>query len=216
MASAAPSRGASPKSAISSWASVRTGPRTIDVSEYSKSAPPQVSQSGVLGAEILSRYEVELDFPHSMLRLYEGRSCPGNPPGWSSGGTVLPFGSFYGGQQPVIPVRLDGHPLFAVVDSGAARSAVSLDFARRANVSEAALASELQATASGFGPDSSRVRLHQFRTLQVGTETVPNFGAAVFDLRLGRIDMLLGDNYLRQRKVWISYSRHEVRVTSDW
>jgi hypothetical protein len=78
------------------------------------------------------------------------------------------------------------------------------------------LASELATVSSGVGPDSSTGRLHQFRTLDVGSETTPNFQADVLDLKLRGIDVLLGDDYLRTRKVWISYARREVRVTSDW
>jgi hypothetical protein len=128
----------------------------------------------------------------------------------------VPFGTAYWGRQAVIPVSLDGQPLQAVIDSGAVRSSVSVAFARRLQVPAAELASELSTVSVGFGPDLAQGRLHQFRALQVGPETLPLFEADVLDLRLPGIDMLLGDDYLRQHKMWLSFARHEARVSADW
>ena len=50
---------------------------------------------------------------------------------------------------------------------------------------------------------------------QVGTEHSSGLEAVVFDGQLGPVDMVLGGEYLRLRKIWISYSRREVRITSD-
>lgn len=209
--------GAQPRSVVDiadlALGHVRTGPRTLDVSEYGKSA---ASPAGGLGADVLSAYEVELDFPHSMLRLYEGKACPGPPPGWSTGGMVVPFGADFRGRQPVVPVTLDGLNLQAMIDSGASSSGVSIGFARRANVSEAELRSELATLSVGFGPNLGAGRMHQFHDLKIGRETLSDFEANVMELRLRGIDMLLGDDYLRERKVWISYGRHEVRITAEW
>ena len=192
---------------------VGTGPRAIEVLEYGKLAHPPI---GLLGADILQKYEVDLDLPHKTMRLYDGRACPGPPPGWRSAGIAVPFASETHGPQAIVKALVDGVPLLAMIDTGASTSGVSASFARRSGVSEAELASELSTEAFGVGPSSSKGRRHLFRELTIGTETVPAFEADVLDLRLRGLDMLLGVDYLAQRRVWISFARREVRVTSDW
>ncbi len=194
-----------------SFGTVRTGARSVDVLVFGAGH----RSAGVLGTDVLSRYEVELDFPHGRLQLYEGRACPGRPPGWRADGMVVPFGSTIRG-LPSLEVRLDGVAVEAVLDTGANKSAISGALADRVGLPKAQRANARSANADGTGPRTLRVTMHRFDSLEVGADRLHDFEAAVFDGQLASVDMALGGEYLRQRKVWISYSRREVRITSDW
>ena len=57
------------------------------------------------------------------------------------------------------------------------------------------------------GVDGAAMPIRHLRigTLQVGTNVLANAPVSVSPLQLGRGDMLLGLDYLRRRRVWISY-----------
>ena len=71
--------------------------------------------AGLLGANLLARFDVDLDIPARRIALYAARSCPA-----PAGGTVLPMQVSRAG-EPYLPVRINGQVLLALVDTGSRR-----------------------------------------------------------------------------------------------
>ncbi len=172
---------------------------------------------GSLGDDFLHHYEIDLDLPHAMVRLYQGRPCPGRLPGWSTEDAVLPAIHPLPRQwQLAVPVRLDGHPFTALIDSGSSAVGVGTAAVQALDGFQADSAGDPEAKAVGFGPATVSTDLHRFASLQVGSETMPDVEATVLNLRSRRFDVLLGFDYLRTHKVWISYATNQVHVAHTW
>lgn len=64
------------------------------------------------------------------------------------------------------------------------------------------------------GPATSGVlqHVHRFKTLEIGSDLIRDPLIAVVDLPQQDIEMVLGGNYLAQRRLWLSYATHRVFV----
>ncbi len=112
---------------------------------------------GGLGDDILHHYDIDLDFPHGVVRLYQGRACGASLPGWTAQDASVPWTrAFPAGWQVAIPATLDGHPTQALIDSGAETTVVGVRAALAAGVPEAELTSDLDTKMMGVGPGKFR------------------------------------------------------------
>jgi predicted aspartyl protease len=84
---------------------------------------------GVLGADVLSSFDVDLDLPHHRMVLCRRQSCPGATPAWSE-----PYATIATGRSRsdhlFFPVQLDGRRIDALFDSGAQLSVLFAGAAR--------------------------------------------------------------------------------------
>jgi len=71
-------------------------------------------------------------------------------------------------------------------------------------------------TVSGQGPRLVTMRRHRFRSLAVGGETMQAPEIWVAPVRFTPIvDMLLGEDWLAGKRVWISYATRQVFVAES-
>ncbi len=154
---------------------------------------------GMLGADILSRYDVELDVGNSVLKLFEAGGCPPLQP------VVAMLGAR--GNEIVIPVSLDGRDLEAVLDSGAERSFTSIASAHnRLGLDPDSLGPATEVVLNG----AERINVYprSFANLRVGGL---DFGDQIVEIQAtaaGRRrppDLVLGMDFLRRVRVYISY-----------
>jgi hypothetical protein len=165
---------------------------------------------GLLGRDYLSVFDFDLDMPGRRLTLYQVQGCSGRFLPWSGGYTPLPV-SFPAEQAIVVTVALDGTPLRALLDSGSGASLLTAPGIARMGLTPAALAADPAVTISGLGSRMVTTRLHRFRSLGVGAETLATPEIWVAPVRLPLfVDMLLGVDWLAGRRVWISYATKQV------
>jgi predicted aspartyl protease len=170
---------------------------------------------GALGIDVLSRYEIDLDLPHSRIGLYAGQPCKGLLPGWVEEDAIVPFTpAFRVGRQIAIPITIQGTETAAVVDTGADDTLVDGNFARRLGIGLAEFQSDL--TSLGAGPRMTPEVRQRFTDVRIGAEQLPPVEAAVLDLSRFRPKVFLGDDYLRTHKVWISYATGQVHTAHTW
>ena len=98
-----------------------------------------VEFNGLIGGDMLERYDVELNFVTHKLNLFSPDHCEGKVVYWpATAGTVVPFSMrspYVGGghdAQIRLPVTLDGKTFRAIVDTGAPGTAISAGAAERA------------------------------------------------------------------------------------
>jgi tetratricopeptide (TPR) repeat protein len=166
---------------------------------------------GILGADILADYDLDLDFINNTLTLYKVSGCASVQPRWTGTFEALPV-KVTGQRRISVPVILDGHKLRAIFDTGANQSAVSRAAASRIGIAEAVLKADNLQSFIGAGNIAAKLRSHRFQALAVGEETMRDVRLGILKIPLLEADMLLGHDYMRSKRFWISYATKTVFV----
>lgn len=175
--------------------------------------------SGLIGADWLSDYDVDLDVGHGRMTLYDVEGCdgadlPGHLP-WQ--GARFPVPTYrYGRGIMLLKLLVDGTPVTAVLDSGADRSVLSEAAAERAGVGPAALAHDPAGRGGGVDGRIAITHIHVFPSVVIGAEHIANMPLRVGPLRAGgNVEMLLGVDWLRRNRVWIDYRDHMLFIQPE-
>jgi hypothetical protein len=165
---------------------------------------------GLLGRDFLSAFDLDLDMPGSRLTLFQVRGCAGRFLPWNGAYTAVPV-TIPAKHALVVPVRVDGTPLRALLDTGASASLLAAPGMARLGLQPSSLASDPTSPVSGLGPRTVTMHLHRFRSLQVGGQVFDAPSIWVAPIRLSPIvDMLLGADWLSGRRLWISFATAQV------
>src|SRR5579883_1329274 len=103
---------------------------------------------GLLGADILSNYDLEFDFFERTLTLYSVRGCVAMTPPWTGDFTATPF-QVTPQRRIVLPVEVDGKKLTAIFDTGAYETFLSPAAAAKLGLSGKELKTEQSKTVIG-------------------------------------------------------------------
>jgi predicted aspartyl protease len=164
---------------------------------------------GVLGADVLSAFDVDIDLAQDRMILHEPQSCPGVAPDWVAPYVGIGTG-LSAGEHLFFPVQLDGRRMFAIVDTGAQMTTLSTKTARALGVSEATLAQDKPVTIRGAAGERLSGRVHRFSQLDVGGEAQRNPEIVVADLSLRDADLVMGVDFVRSRRIWFSYRSRQI------
>ena len=168
------------------------------------------SIDGLLGRDFLSLFDLDLDVPSHRLTLYRVTGCTGRFLPWTGGYAAIPI-TMPTGQAILVPVTLDGRNLRAMLDSGASSSVLAAAGMFKLGLDQASLSGDPSDTISGLGSRMLIVHRHRFRSLTVGGQTIESPALWVEPIRLSPIvDMLLGADWLANRRVWISYATSQL------
>ncbi len=171
-------------------------------------APPE----GLLGLEALAHFELDLDLPHGRLTLYRDRDCPSGGPNWPPGYVTLPRPPGRLAEALIlVPVLLDGRLVAGTLDSGASTFLLDTATAVTLGVTPAMLARDPGVTGRGVTSTNMAVRLHRFAALRIGNDIMANPVLAVGDTG-GASHLLVGADWLRRNRVWISVPLRRVFV----
>jgi predicted aspartyl protease len=173
------------------------------------SSLPSTHAAGLLGADWLADFDVELDVAHQRMALYRVEGCPDDHVPWPGRKATLPA-RLTGRGLVLITAELDGHPVTALLDSGALHTLLADGPAARIGLDAAALAGDPTGHARGIDGIERTVRRHRFARFRLGPELYTNPVLLVGPLRSTTADMLLGLDWLRGNQVWISYSARRI------
>jgi predicted aspartyl protease len=164
---------------------------------------------GVLGADILRSFDIDLDLPGRRMSLYQGQSCAAASPAWAQ-----PYVRIAAGRSPSnrlsFSVQLDGRRISALFDSGAQYSVLSTRIALALGVTEAVLARDPPVTVRGADGEQLSAHAHRFFRLEVDGEVIRNAEIDVTEISLNEADLVLGIDFLGSRRVWISYGSQQL------
>jgi predicted aspartyl protease len=164
---------------------------------------------GVLGADILHSFDIDLDLPGRRMTLYQGQSCAAASPAWAQ-----PYARIAAGRSPsnrlFFSVQLDGRRINALFDSGAQFSVLSTRIALALGVNEAVLARDPPVTVRGADGEQLSAHAHRFFRLEVDGEVIRNAEIDVTEISLNEADLVLGIDFLGSRRVWISYGSQQL------
>jgi Aspartyl protease len=165
---------------------------------------------GIIGGDVLSMFDVDLDLGGKSITFYEVRGCTHVTPPWNEPYSSVPI-TVTSRHNIVVPVEVDGHQLPALLDTSATGYAITRRGALTSGATEAMLAADPMQEASGIGGIKKQPS-HKFRTLAIGGETIPETALLVMDAELPLGDVLIGQSYLMFRRVWISYSTRTLFI----
>lgn len=166
---------------------------------------------GLLGVDILSAFDIDMNVPDREITLYTANHCSGGFVPWDVPYATVPVKRSQRGRL-FLPVRVNGHQLSAFVDTGARITVMTTDAAARLGVSGQALNHDPGGSGRGIDLNSVIVHRHMFTEIGVGPELFRNRPIDVAGLDLDRGDMLLGADYFRARRVWLSYAANQLFI----
>ena len=161
---------------------------------------------GLLGSDLLSRYDVDFDLPHERIDLYEKSRCKPILASASYAKDELPFRQ-EDDHLIRLPIALSGHVADALLDSGAQQTMLTNEILTTAHVKrDLGLGHDVVAT--GIDGHPVRLRLFSVPLLQIGPIRQEPVDVMVADLP----SALIGSDFLRAHRVWISYSLSRVFI----
>lgn len=164
---------------------------------------------GLLGADVLSFFDVDIDLPRHRMILHEQPSCPFAAPDWAEPFVAIDTGRS-AGEHLFFPVHLDGRAIVAIIDTGAKITTLSTKIAMALGVSDAMLARDRSITLRGAAGESVTARVHRFSQLEVGRDATHDPEIAVATLNLRDADLVLGFDFVSSRRMWLSYGSHRI------
>jgi len=173
---------------------------------------PDQSEGGLVGADWLSLFDVEIDVPQHRIALYQEQGCDGRYIPWHGPYTEIQHVRPQGRALIVLPVQVAGQPITAILDSGANTTQMTETAASRLGVDEAALARDPSGLTVGVDQTNVTMHQHRFSDMVVGADEFPHVLLSVGAVQVPGADMLLGADFLRTRRVWLSYATQQVFI----
>ncbi len=168
--------------------------------------------AGLLGRDFLSPFDLDLDLPAHRLTLYDVGGCSTGFLPWTTPYMALPA-TMSVGNAMVIQTELDGRALRTMVDTGASSSLLTASGIFLLGLTAEVLEHDPGGNGSGVGPTPVPMRLHRFGELRIGRDVTrdPRLWVASAHV-VPIVDMLLGLDWLRSRRVWLSYATRQFFV----
>lgn len=185
---------------------------------------------GVLGTDMMMRYDIDLDFAHRQLNYFTPEQCQGAGVYWAPGHVASVQMKTYA-NVVYVPVTLDGHVLVAVLDTSASRTFLN---PRTAGQLFGVKPDGLPAGTVTDGGTLIKAGVNRFSSLSFGGLTLNNPQLAIpFDILsqsyedfhisrtarntfyLSEIlpDIVIGMDVLRQSHLYISFQSERVYVS---
>jgi len=158
--------------------------------------------SGLIGGDVLSNYDVEIDLSDRRVRLWKASTCRANDLPWTGPRATVPAHVTWG-DRLIVTVTLNGKQVDALLDSGSAISLLQTEVAREVGVT--IISADPEVSIHGVAGSTIMVRLHRFGTLRIGNDQIDGPEIGVGDSQLISPEMIIGRDYLRRRRIWISY-----------
>jgi predicted aspartyl protease len=164
---------------------------------------------GVLGADTLSSFDVDLDLPHHRMVFFGKQSCASAAPAWAEPYATIPARKTFSNHLS-FPAKLDGRQIDTFIDTGAQLSVLSSRAALALGVTEAALSRDRATVTLGAAAERLNSHLHRFSHMEIGGEVVRNPELIVADVNLKDGDLVLGIDFLGSRRIWLSYGSQQI------
>jgi len=171
----------------------------------------------IVGAPFLLQMDLEFDLAAKRMRFLQARDCGQAPLAlWKEDTMVVPFeGGTERNPKPHFTVMVNGQKLDAIVDTGAFRTVMSREAARRAGVDVDGPGARRTGDAGGIGPDRAPHWSATFKTIAVGSETIHDAELGIVDARAALdADLLLGRDFLRTHRVMFAMGQRKLYIAA--
>ena len=171
---------------------------------------------GLIGADILSHFDLDIDIPNRQIGLWQVSGCTDIQPDWEGAIASVPM-QIAPSRHASVPVRIDGAALDLMVDTGSPDLVLSTRAAARAGAPPEVLDENRQLQGFGVNDRAFHAWMHIFRRVELGTMVFGDVRTLVVNNgRYGSLgDGLLGVEFLKRGRVWLSYSTGSLFATSN-
>lgn len=168
---------------------------------------------GLLGADLLGDFDLDVDLAHHVVGFYEPATCDAPALPWS-----MPYQGIAAHwslhRHLFFGVRLDGTDMAAFFDTGASWTTVNSEAAARAGLTAAAMQRDRPITVHGLAASADGAHLHRFAALEIGGVVMADTPVIVTRLNLDDADAILGGDVLATHRVWLAYGLKRVFVAA--
>jgi predicted aspartyl protease len=164
--------------------------------------------AGLVGADLLAGFEVDIDVPAHRLALARAAGACDDFRPWPG---AAPVAATRDGNRLVVEAVLDGHRLRALVETGARSTILDTTAAARIGLDAAALAKDPGGVTGGVDLRPVLYHWHRFRTLVIGgvSESGPVLTVSAVN---APADLLLGADFFARHRVWLSYAGDRIFI----
>lgn len=178
-----------------------------------------IGSAGLLGQNLLEKFEVEYDLANGVIRLFKSENCEGaNMAYW-----VAPQQAYsmmdIDHTDPLHPNtigrgQLNGQKIRVTFDTGAFTSVLSLRAAERAGLKPDSPGVVDEGYTSGIGRGQVRTYIGTFASFAIGDgEEIKNAKLRFADTRLNDSDMLLGADFFVSHRIFVANKEHRLFLT---
>jgi predicted aspartyl protease len=173
------------------------------------SGPDGNSPQMVLGGDILSRHDLDLDLPGRRLALHPAQRCLLTAPPFGGPFFELPMRV----QRNHILARMEanGRPIEAIVDTGANLIQMSRFVARGLGFADADLAAAPKRRVRGISNAIQESAVVRIDALRIGPEVFRNVPSLVGEDMA--VDFIVGTPWLLGRRMFVSYANERLLVS---
>ncbi len=186
---------------------------------------------GTLAADMLRHYDIDIDFGSHKLGLFSQDHCSGRVVYWTTGDVAVVPMHIVNSGHIIVPVKLDGQPFDAVLDTGSTFSFISEETAY--NRFHLTMKSpDVTKVGDNEAPGAIPLYRHVFKTLELEGITIANPAIAMFEnvgksreaphlgSRIGdanesggNTDFILGLNELHHFHLYIAYKEQNLYIS---
>ena len=170
------------------------------------------TEDGILGMDILSGYDMDLDVGHGRLALYEPGSLCLPPPALNA--TTTTFSHILAVASPQMAVRIDGKTLNAIIDTGTQTSSIMAH--ATADFPWSGKPEGKEFDVYGVGTSRGRAYLRRFGSVSVGGVVFPHWPLAVITTPdMHSLEVVVGTDMLSRIRAWFSPSKNRLSVAAS-
>ena len=178
-----------------------------------------VGSAGLLGQNLLEKFDVEYDLANGVIRLFKSENCEGATMAY----WVAPQQSYsmmdIDHTDPLHPNtigrgQVNGQKIRVTFDTGAFTSVLSLRAAERAGLKPDSPGVVDEGYSSGIGRGQVKTYIGTFASFAIGDgEEIKNARLRFADTRLDDSDMLLGADFFVSHRIFVANKEHRLYLT---
>ena len=173
----------------------------------------KADRAALVGDDFLLQYDVELNFPEKNMKLFNAEHCNEKALAyWDANAMTVPMEFTPGFARPLVQVKINGAPIWAMISTGSTYSTVDLEAARRLGLSTDAPGVVYHGKTNGVGDEKMERWNMTFDSFAIGDETVQHPRLVVMESTYryrGRkpYEMVLGRDFLSAHRVLLAQSQ---------
>ncbi|ATE64564.1 aspartyl protease family protein [Rhizorhabdus dicambivorans] len=172
----------------------------------------EADAAGWIGQNLLAQGDTEYDLGSGAIRFFRPTGCSAPELAyWSRAPAAVEIEPVDGRKTHIIAtVMLNGQPLRAAFDTGAARTVISLEAAARAGFRPGGPGIVPGGTAVGLGQRSLAAWILPSASLRIGDEEIRAPGLRIADIGSIGVDMLIGADFFLAHRLIVANSQRRL------
>jgi len=174
--------------------------------------------AGLIGQNVFRLGDAEYDLAHRVIRLMRAEGCKNTPLAYWAAAESKPFSvididsTTRFNTHTVGIAHVNGIPIRVVFDTGAARSLLTLNAAKRAGIMPESAGVVYAGETYGIGPDAVKSWIAPFASFKIGDEEIRNPHLRIGTEKINE-DMLLGADFFLSHHIYVATGRRKLYFT---